>query len=57
MLNVILRIICFFSIMTEVWDFENGTNTFIQPSLTNYYDGVALFAVDADFCAKANKLI
>ena len=54
--------------MTEVWDFENGVNKTIAPTLpstkpregTDYdgwynqwYNGIALYIVDTDFCSKS----
>ena len=41
-----------FSFQTEVWEFENGSNKIIQPTLTEYHLGIGLFAVDINFCRK-----
>ena len=41
---------------TELWDFNNGENSVIQPTLNNadYTLGVALFQVPFDFCSILN---
>ena len=41
-------------IPTEVWNFNNGGNKLIQPTLPNdkYYLGIGLYLVDANFCKK-----
>ena len=38
---------------TELWDFNNGENSVIEPTLNNadYTLGVALFQVPFDFCS------
>lgn len=43
-----------FSLDTEVWDFENIKNKTISPTLRNfkYAYGIAVYAVDFDFCQK-----
>ena len=39
---------------SEVWGFENGSNTFMEPILPKdeYAYGIALFVVNPDFCKK-----
>ena len=36
---------------TEVWELENGNNKVITPTLSGYYYGVGLYAVDFKFCS------
>ena len=38
---------------TEIWDFSNGENKIIDPSLPdgNYRVGIGLYLVPADFCS------
>ena len=42
------------TVITEVWGFENGSNTFMEPILPKdeYAYGIALFVVNPDFCKK-----
>ena len=42
------------TVITEVWGFENGSNTFMEPILSKdeYAYGIALFVVDPDSCKK-----
>ena len=40
----------FLSFETEVWELESGDNKVISPTLTNYYDGIGLYAVNFNFC-------
>ena len=42
------------TIDTEVWELENGNNKIIKPALPqwHYAVGVALYAVEKDFCKK-----
>ena len=42
----------FSTIPTEVWELENGTNKIIEPFLSYYSYGTALYVVDKDFCKK-----
>ena len=39
---------------TEVWEFENGNNKIIQPTLPvdTYVYGIALYVVEKNFCKK-----
>jgi len=41
-------------LVTEVWELENGNDKLIQPTLTDhdYAWGIALYAVEKDFCKK-----
>ena len=41
-------------IPTEVWNFNNGDNKLIQPTLpkNQYYLGIGLYLVDANFCKR-----
>ena len=41
----------FLSFETEVWELESGDNKVISPTLTNYYVGIGLYAVDFNFCS------
>ena len=38
--------------VTEILNFEDGNNKIIEPTLSWYSHGIALFDVDADFCKK-----
>ena len=40
------------SMVTETWQLQDGNNKMIQPILDGYRDGVALYAVNFDFCRK-----
>ena len=42
------------TLVTEVWELENGNNTIIAPTLPDghYNYGIALYVVDKDFCKK-----
>ena len=44
----------FSPLVTEVWEFENGNNKIIQPTLPDddYAFGIALYVVEKDFCKK-----
>ena len=39
---------------TELWNFDTGNKTIIQPTLPQgqYKNGLAMFIVDEDFCKK-----
>ena len=37
---------------TEVWNFYNGSHRLIEPTLSAYSQGVALYLVDPGFCRK-----
>ena len=41
-------------VVTEVWELEFRNKKIIKPTLPEYHytNGIALFAVDADFCRK-----
>ena len=39
------------SIVTEVWELENGSNKVINPTLDFYSIGIGLYAVDFNFCS------
>ena len=41
----------FLSFETEVWELENGDNKVITPTLSGYYGGIGLYAVDFNFCS------
>ena len=41
----------FLSFETEVWELENGNNKVITPTLSYYYYGIGLYAVDFNFCS------
>ena len=41
----------FLSFGTEVWDLEIGDNKVIDPTLSGYYIGIGLYAVDYNFCS------
>ena len=42
----------FLSFETEVWELENGNNKGINVTLTDFYSGIGLYAVDFNFCSK-----
>ena len=41
---------------TELWDFNNGQNSVIEPTLKNadYTLGVAVFQIPFDFCSSSS---
>ena len=41
----------FLSFETEVWELDVGDNKVITPTLTNYYHGIGLYAVNFNFCS------
>ena len=43
----------FFSVPTEIWQLENGSNKIVSPALAKrkYYSGIGLYAVDFSFCS------
>ena len=41
----------FLSLETEVWELENDNNKVIDPTLSDYYTGIGLFAVNFNFCS------
>ena len=47
----------FFSFETEVWELESGSNKVISPTLTGYYTGIGLYAVNFNFCSTWSFLI
>ena len=42
----------FLSFETEVWELENGNNKGINVTLTDFYYGIGLYAIDFNFCSK-----
>ena len=42
----------FRSFETEVWALEDKSHKIINPTLTNYYNGIGLYNVDFNFCKK-----
>ena len=53
-LDHFIEISLFSSLVTEVWELENGNNKTIEPTLPNddYAYGIALYIVEKDFCKK-----
>ena len=43
---------------TEIWDFINGDNKIVNPTLKNDYflGGIGLYIVPFDFCTKQKQL-
>ena len=41
----------FLSFETEVWELENSNNKVITPTLSDYWYGIGLYAVDFNFCS------